>query len=93
MNDSLEKAIKIIVQVAEPDKIILFGSHARGDDKPLSDYDLLVLKGGVRKKRNLVSPSFLDKQFYLFRTYYFFSVSNWFYNYFGCIKCIFEFPT
>ena len=40
MNDSLEKAIKIIVKVAEPDKIILFGSHARGDDKPGSDYDL-----------------------------------------------------
>jgi predicted nucleotidyltransferase len=40
MNDSLEKAIKTIVKVAEPDKIILFGSHARGDDKPGSDYKL-----------------------------------------------------
>ena len=48
MNDSLEKAIKTIVKVAEPDKIILFGSHAKGDDKPESDYDLLVLKRGVK---------------------------------------------
>ena len=27
MKDLLEKAIKTIVRVAEPDKIILFGSH------------------------------------------------------------------
>ena len=47
MKDPLEKAIKTIVRVAEPDKIILFGSHARGDDKPGSDYDLLVLKRGL----------------------------------------------
>ncbi|MBW2001727.1 MAG: nucleotidyltransferase domain-containing protein [Deltaproteobacteria bacterium] len=60
MNDSLEKAIKIIVQVAEPDKIILFGSHARGDDKPQSDYDLLFLKGGVRKKRALTQKIYLS---------------------------------
>ena len=39
----------IIVQVAEPDKIILFGSHAREDDSLESDYDLLVLKRGVKK--------------------------------------------
>jgi predicted nucleotidyltransferase len=53
MNDSLEKAINTISQVAEPDKIILFGSHAGGNDKPGSDYDLLVLKRGVRKRRAL----------------------------------------
>jgi len=40
MNDSLEKAINTIVKVAEPDKIILFGSHARGDDKHLSFKDV-----------------------------------------------------
>ncbi|KPK15633.1 MAG: hypothetical protein AMK69_27325 [Nitrospira bacterium SG8_3] len=53
MNDSLEKAINTIIEVAEPDKIILFGSHARGNDKPGGDYDLLVLKRGVRKRRAL----------------------------------------
>ncbi len=40
MNDLLEKAIKTIVKVAKPDKIILFSSHAKGDDKQGSDYDL-----------------------------------------------------
>ncbi|MEA3416346.1 MAG: nucleotidyltransferase domain-containing protein, partial [Thermodesulfobacteriota bacterium] len=60
MDDSLEKAIKTIVKVAEPDKIILFGSHARGDDKPGSDYDLLVLKRGVKKQRLLTQKIYLS---------------------------------
>jgi len=60
MNDSLEKAIKIIVQVAKPDKIILFGSHAKGDDRSESDYDLLVLKRGVKKQRLLTQKIYLS---------------------------------
>ena len=59
MNNSLEKAIKTIVKVAQPDKIILFGSHARGDNKPGSDYDLLVLKKGVKKQRLLTQKIYL----------------------------------
>jgi predicted nucleotidyltransferase len=37
-----------------PDRIILFGSHARGEAGPDSDVDLLVVmpvKGEVRRKR------------------------------------------
>jgi len=49
MKDSLENAIETIVEVVEPDKIILFGSHVKGDDKPESDYDLLVLKMRCQK--------------------------------------------
>ena len=60
MDDSLEKAIKTIVKVAKPDKIILFGSHAKGDDKPESDYDLLVLKRGVKKQRSLTHKIYLN---------------------------------
>jgi predicted nucleotidyltransferase len=60
MKDPLEKAIKIIVQVAEPDKIILFGSQARGDDGFESDYDLLVLKRGVKKHRELTQEIYLN---------------------------------
>ena len=60
MNDSLEKAIKTIVKVAEPNKIILFGSHVRGDDKLGSDYDLLVLKRGVKKQRSLTQKIYLS---------------------------------
>ncbi len=60
MTDPLKKAIKIIVRVAEPDKIILFGSHVKGNSKPESDYDLLVLKKGVKKQRALVQKIYLS---------------------------------
>ena len=39
----LDEIVRRIVQVADPDKIILFGSHARGDAGPDSDYDVLVV--------------------------------------------------
>ena len=35
--------VKRIVKRFHPDKIILFGSHARGDAGPDSDVDLLVV--------------------------------------------------
>jgi len=54
MTDLLDKAVKIIIQVADPDKIILFGSRARGDFQDESDYDLFILKKGLSmNKRKL----------------------------------------
>ncbi|MDA2926260.1 nucleotidyltransferase domain-containing protein [Acidobacteria bacterium AH-259-G07] len=44
--ETLEEIIRRIVQVANPDKIILFGSAARGQMGPNSDMDLLVIKRG-----------------------------------------------
>src|ERR1700680_3943588 len=35
-----------IVRAAQPEKIVLFGSAARGDMGPDSDYDFLVIKRG-----------------------------------------------
>ena len=44
-NDSLiDDIIRRIVETAQPDKIILFGSRARGDARPNSDFDVLVIK-------------------------------------------------
>ncbi|HHF52315.1 MAG TPA: nucleotidyltransferase domain-containing protein [Candidatus Aminicenantes bacterium] len=60
MSSSLEKAIEVIDRVAKPDKIILFGSRARGDHKAASDYDLLVLKRGVEQRRKLVQNIYLS---------------------------------
>ena len=60
MSGPLEKAIEVIVRVAKPDKIILFGSRARGDHKAASDYDLLVLKMGVEHRRELVQKIYLN---------------------------------
>ena len=35
-----------VVEAARPDKIVLFGSAARGEMGPDSDFDLLVIKSG-----------------------------------------------
>ncbi len=44
----LRRIVEVIVREIDPDRIILFGSRARGDYKEDSDYDILVLKEGVR---------------------------------------------
>ena len=44
--DVLDEVVQRIVAVADPEKIILFGSAARGELGPDSDLDLLVVKSG-----------------------------------------------
>ncbi|MEK6286169.1 MAG: nucleotidyltransferase domain-containing protein [Acidobacteriota bacterium] len=40
----LQEMVRRLVEAIDPDRIILFGSRARGDAKPDSDVDLLVIK-------------------------------------------------
>ena len=42
--DTLNDIIRRVVEVAEPERIILFGSAARGEMNRHSDVDLLVVK-------------------------------------------------
>jgi predicted nucleotidyltransferase len=49
----LDEIIRRVVQVASPDRIVLFGSAARGEMGPDSDVDLLVVKAGVPHRRRL----------------------------------------
>jgi len=42
----LADIVRRVVEAAQPDKIVLFGSAARGEMGPDSDIDLLVIKGG-----------------------------------------------
>jgi predicted nucleotidyltransferase len=54
----IERMVQRIVKKFHPEKIILFGSQARGDAGPDSDIDLLVVMpvvGSVRAKRLEVS--------------------------------------
>ena len=44
--DTLNEVIRRIVEIAEPARIILFGSAARGDMTRHSDLDLLIIKEG-----------------------------------------------
>ena len=43
-NPITEGLIEAIVRNADPDQTILFGSRARGDDRPNSDLDLIVIE-------------------------------------------------
>jgi len=47
----LDEIIRRIVEVAQPEKIIMFGSAARGEMGPHSDVDLLVIKSGAHRRR------------------------------------------
>ena len=44
--DVLAEVVRRVVEMAQPEKIILFGSAARGDMNRHSDVDLLVIKEG-----------------------------------------------
>lgn len=47
----LEEVVRRIVAVARPEKILLFGSGARGESSEGSDLDLLVVKRGAHRRR------------------------------------------
>ncbi len=50
----IEAMVRCIVSQFAPDQVILFGSHARGEARPDSDVDLLVvmpIEGSKREKR------------------------------------------
>jgi len=42
-NEAISEMTERIVQCFHPLRVILFGSHARGDARPDSDVDLLVV--------------------------------------------------
>ena len=48
--ETLQEIVRRIVEAAQPEKIILFGSAARGEMGPDSDVDLLVVKSGVHRR-------------------------------------------
>lgn len=56
----LDEIIRRIVEVAQPDRIIMFGSAARGELTPDSDIDLLVVKSGVPHRRRLAQQIHLS---------------------------------
>ena len=56
----LEALVRGIVEVAKPERIILFGSGARGDMGPDSDLDVLVVKSGVEHRRRLAQEIYMN---------------------------------
>jgi len=55
MDKTLEKIRDVIVETVHPDKIILFGSRARGTNREDSDYDVFILKSGIDNERTVTS--------------------------------------
>jgi predicted nucleotidyltransferase len=43
MEDALQEIVNRLVVAYRPERVYLFGSHARGDAGPDSDFDLLVI--------------------------------------------------
>lgn len=59
-NDILADIVRRIVRVAHPERIILFGSAARGEAGPGSDLDLLVIKPGRYHRGRLTEDIYLS---------------------------------
>jgi uncharacterized protein len=47
IEDSIQEAVRLLVEAAHPEKIILFGSYARDDFTADSDLDFLVILSAV----------------------------------------------
>jgi predicted nucleotidyltransferase len=58
--DTLDEIIRRIVAVARPEKIIMFGSAARGEMGPNSDVDLLVIKRGPIHRGHLTGEIYMN---------------------------------
>jgi len=56
----IEQIVNTIVTTVEPDKIILFGSYARGDYKKNSDIDILILKKGLKNERDVTNSLYME---------------------------------
>ncbi len=57
---TLRRIVEVIVRVLNPDGIILFGSRARGDYDDYSDYDILVLKRGIKPEERRKLEGFIE---------------------------------
>jgi len=56
----IDQIVEAIVSMANPEKIILFGSCARGDSGANSDIDILILKKGLKNERDLTGDLYMD---------------------------------
>ena len=54
-DEMLAEIIRRVVEAAQPEKIILFGSAVKGKMGPNSDFDLLVIKSGAHRRKLAMS--------------------------------------
>ncbi len=58
-DDLIGEIVRRIVDTAQPEKIILFGSRARGDARPNSDFDVLVIKQSTEPSYRRDAPLYV----------------------------------
>ncbi len=56
----LDEIVRRIVEVAQPEKIIMFGSAVRGEMGPHSDVDVLVVKSNVERRGRLTGDIYMN---------------------------------
>jgi uncharacterized protein len=54
---SFEAALQNIIQELSPERVILFGSRARGDALPDSDYDLMLICNSLENPLQLAAKA------------------------------------
>lgn len=54
--EKLERLTQIVVERFHSQKIVLFGSRARGDAEPDSDYDILIIAPSGKKRWQRTPP-------------------------------------
>lgn len=57
---TLAEIVKRVVETADPDRVLLFGSAVRGDMGPHSDIDLLVVKEGDYHRGRLTEDIYMS---------------------------------
>jgi predicted nucleotidyltransferase len=55
----IDKIISIIISIASPDQIILFGSYARGNNTKKSDIDLLIIKKELKNSFDIIDSIYM----------------------------------
>jgi predicted nucleotidyltransferase len=55
----IDKILSIIVSLASPDQIILFGSYVRGNNTEKSDIDLLIIKKGLKNGLDIIDSIYM----------------------------------
>ena len=52
----IQKVTRLIVKMAHPHKVVLFGSRARGKARADSDWDILVIADSQRSRHERAAP-------------------------------------
>ena len=55
----IDKIIHIIISIASPDQIILFGSYAIGNNTEKSDVDLLIIKKDLKNSFDIIDSIYM----------------------------------